>query len=149
MAKNIDNMNPLSTNSLTRTHSKEMAKKSGGKKTRKNSDYKTDATQRAAAAKQPAKKQTWPLSVKLVLGVLLVTLVVCLLLRLSVWKDSLLLGYITTLLLGLSCGTLYFIRRRYPAPKTSKLDGVFNAILIVFALLYTFMGGWSLLSLLG
>ena len=53
----------------------------------------------------------------------------------------------TTLLLGLSCGALYLIRKDYPAPKPSKLDGVVNAVLIVFALVYGLLGVWGLLQL--
>ena len=53
----------------------------------------------------------------------------------------------TTLLLGLSCGALYLIRKDYPAPKPSKLDGVVNAVLIVFALVYGLLGVWGVIQL--
>ena len=56
---------------------------------------------------------------------------------------------LTTLLLGISCGALYFIRKDYPAPKASKLDGVVNAVLIVFALFYGVMGVWGLIRMVG
>lgn len=53
-----------------------------------------------------------------------------LILRLAVpsLQDNPLLNNLTTLLLGISCGALYFIRKDYPAPKASKLDGVVNAV---------------------
>ena len=60
-----------------------------------------------------------------------------------------LLNNLTTLLLGISCGALYFIRKDYPAPKASKLDGVVNAVLIVFALFYGVMGVWGLIRMVG
>lgn len=72
-----------------------------------------------------------------------------LILRLAVpsLQDNPLLNNLTTLLLGISCGALYFIRKDYPAPKASKLDGVVNAVLIVFALVYGLLGIWGLLQL--
>lgn len=148
MANN--NTNPLNTKNLSRTHSKELAKGNHGKRTRKNSDYKTAATAaRDAAPKQNStRRNPWPLGVKILLGVLLGILIACLILRFTALKDDLVLSYITTLMLGLCSGTLYFIRRKYPSPRSGKLDGVFNAILIVFALIYCFMGAWGLLELL-
>lgn len=149
MANN--NTNPLNTKNLSRTHSKELAKGNHAKRTRKNSDYKTAATAaRDAAPKQNnTRRNPWPTSIKILLGVMLGILVVCLILRFTALKDSLVLSYITTLMLGLCSGALYFIRRKYPSPKSGKLDGVFNAILIVFALIYSFMGAWGLLELFG
>ena len=34
-----------------------------------------------------------------------------------------------------------------PAPKPSKLDGVVNAVLIVFALVYGLLGVWGVIQL--
>ena len=42
---------------------------------------------------------------------------------------------------------IWFSCRDYPAPKPSKLDGVVNAVLIVFALVYGLLGVWGLLQL--
>jgi len=77
--------------------------------------------------------------------------VAALILRLAVpsLQDNPLLNNLTTLLLGISCGALYFIRKDYPAPKASKLDGVVNAVLIVFALFYGVMGVWGLIRMVG
>lgn len=142
--------NPMNNKNLGRTHSKELAKNNHGKRTRKNSDYKTAATAARQAQSQAPQKAPWPAKVKITLAILFGILVVCLVLRLAVpalkgnhWMDS-----ATTLLLGISCGALYFIRKDYPSPKTSKLDGVVNAVLIVFALFYGVMGVWGLISLI-
>ena len=131
--------NPMNNKNLGRTHSKELAKNNRGKRTRKNSDYQTAAT----AARQ-AQAQS-----KVTLGIMFGVLVACLVVRLAVpsLQENQILNSATTLLLGLSCGALYLIRKDYPAPKPSKLDGVVNAVLIVFALVYGLLGVWGLLQL--
>ena len=145
--------NPMNNKNLGRTHSKELAKNNRGKRTRKNSDYQTAATaaRQAQAQSQAARKAPWPTKVKVTLGILFGILVAALILRLAVpsLQDNPLLNNLTTLLLGISCGALYFIRKDYPAPKASKLDGVVNAVLIVFALFYGVMGVWGLIRMVG
>ena len=131
-------VNPMNNKNLSRTHSKELAKNNRGKRTRKNSDYKTTATAARQAQSQAPQKAAWPTKVKVTLGILFGILVA-----------ALLLNNLTTLLLGISCGALYFIRKDYPAPKASKLDGVVNAVLIVFALFYGVMGVWGLIRMVG
>ena len=146
-------VNPMNNKNLSRTHSKELAKNNRGKRTRKNSDYQTAATaaRQAQAQSQTARKAPWPTKVKVTLGILFGILVAALILRLAVpsLQDNPLLNNLTTLLLGISCGALYFIRKDYPAPKASKLDGVVNAVLIVFALFYGVMGVWGLIRMVG
>ncbi len=116
--------NPMNNKNLGRTHSKELAKNNRGKRTRKNSDYQTAATaaRQAQAQSQAARKA-------------------------PSLQENQILNSATTLLLGLSCGALYLIRKDYPAPKPSKLDGVVNAVLIVFALVYGLLGVWGVIQL--
>ena len=141
--------NPMNNKNLGRTHSKELAKNNRGKRTRKNSDYKTTATAARQAQSQAPQKAAWPTKVKVTLGIMFGVLVACLVVRLAVpsLPENQILNSATTLLLGLSCGALYLIRKDYPAPKPSKLDGVVNAVLIVFALVYGLLGVWGLLQL--
>lgn len=141
--------NPMNNKNLGRTHSKELAKNNHGKRTRKNSDYKTDATAARQAQSQASQKAVWPTKVKVTLGIMFGVLVVCLVLRLAVpaLQDNAVLNAATTLLLGLSCGELYLIRKDYPNPKTTKMDGVLNAVLIVFALVYGLLGVWGVIQL--
>lgn len=143
--------NPMNNKNLGRTHSKELAKNNRGKRTRKNSDYQTAATaaRQAQAQSQAARKAPWPTKVKVTLGIMFGVLVACLVVRLAVpsLQENQILNSATTLLLGLSCGALYLIRKDYPAPKPAKLDGVVNAVLIVFALVYGLLGVWGLLQL--
>ena len=143
--------NPMNNKNLGRTHSKELAKNNRGKRTRKNSDYQTAATaaRQAQAQSQAARKAPWPTKVKVTLGIMFGVLVACLVVRLAVpsLQENQILNSATTLLLGLSCGALDLIRKDYPAPKPSKLDGVVNAVLIVFALVYGLLGVWGVIQL--
>ena len=141
--------NPMNNKNLGWTHSKELAKNNRGKRTRKNSDYQTAATAARQAQSQAPQKAAWPTKVKVTLGIMFGVLVACLVVRLAVpsLQENQILNSATTLLLGLSCGALYLIRKDYPAPKPSKLDGVVNAVLIVFALVYGLLGVWGLLQL--
>ena len=143
--------NPMNNKNLGRTHSKELAKNNRGKRTRKNSDYQTAATaaRQAQAQSQAARKAPWPTKVKVTLGIMFGVLVACLVVRLAVpsLQENQILNSATTLLLGLSCGALYLIRKDYPAPTPSKLDGVVNAVLIVFALVYGLLGVWGVIQL--
>jgi len=144
-------VNPMNNKNLSRTHSKELAKNNRGKRTRKNSDYQTAATaaRQAQEQSQAARKAPWPTKVKVALGVMFGLLVAFLIVRLAVpsLQDNQILNGVTTLLLALSCGMLYLIRKDYPSPKPSKMDGVVNAVLIVFALVYGLLGVWGLLQL--
>ena len=139
--------NPMNNKNLGRTHSKELAKNNRGKRTRKNSDYQTAAT--AARQAQAQSQAARPTKVKVTLGIMFGVLVACLVVRLAVpsLQENQILNSATTLLLGLSCGALYLIRKDYPAPKPSKLDGVVNAVLIVFALVYGLLGVWGVIQL--
>ena len=142
-------VNPMNNKNLSRTHSKELAKNNRGKRTRKNSDYQTAATAARQAQSQAPQKAAWPTKVKVTLGIMFGVLVACLVVRLAVpsLQENQILNSATTLLLGLSCGALYLIRKDYPAPKPSKLDGVVNAVLIVFALVYGLLGVWGVIQL--
>ncbi len=146
-------VNPMNNKNLSRTHSKELAKNNRGKRTRKNSDYQTAATaaRKAQEQSQTARKAPWPTKVKVAMGVMFGVLVACLVVRLAVpsLQENQILNGVTTLLLALSCGMLYLIRKDYPSPKPSKMDGVINAVLLVFALVYGLFGIWGLVRLIG
>ena len=77
-------VNPMNNKNLSRTHSKELAKNNRGKRTRKNSDYKTTATAARQAQSQAPQKAAWPTKVKVTLGILFGILVAALILRLAV-----------------------------------------------------------------
>ena len=91
--------NPMNNKNLGRTHSKELAKNNRGKRTRKNSDYKTTATAARQAQSQAPQKAAWPTKVKVTLGILFGILVAALILRLAVpsLQDNPLLNNLTTI----------------------------------------------------
>ena len=128
--------NPMNNKNLGRTHSKELAKNNRGKRTRKNSDYQTAATaaRQAQAQSQAARKAPWPTKVKVTLGIMFGVLVACLVVRLAVpsLQENQILNSATTLLLGLSCGALYLIRKDYPdliyRTQREKYNAIVQAI---------------------
>ena len=78
--------------------------------TRKNNsnygggDYQREKT--AQAAKKPERVKL-PLWLKITLGVMFGVLAAALILRMTVYKDSLFMNYLTSLLLGLACAVLF------------------------------------------
>lgn len=143
--------NPMNNKNLGRTHSKELAKTTAASAPGKTATtrLRPPPPARPRPRARPPRKAPWPTKVKVTLGIMFGVLVACLVVRLAVpsLQENQILNSATTLLLGLSCGALYLIRKDYPAPKPSKLDGVVNAVLIVFALVYGLLGVWGLLQL--
>ena len=81
----------------------------------------------------------------MVFGALLVVLV----LRLAVYKDSVLLNSLSSLLLGLACLSLFYIRRPPHIKLNSPPYKAITALLTVCGVLYTVMGAVGLLILVG
>lgn len=89
-----------------------------------------------------------PKELKTVMTIVVLVLVLLLILRMTVFKDNMAVTYATTLLLGLTCGGLYYIRKHYHKDK-SGLYNILQIILLVFGVLYTVMGVVGFLNLLG
>ena len=70
-------------------------------------------------------------------------------LRLAVYKDSVLLNSLSSLLLGLACLSLFYIRRFKHTKKDSTLYKAITVLLTVCGVLYTVMGAVGLLILAG
>lgn len=112
-----------------------------------NSNYGGGDYQRAKAA-QAAKKPErvkLPLWLKITLGVLFGVLLAALVLRMTVYKESLFMNYLTSLLLGLACAALFYTRRFRNSKKDGKLYSVITVLLAIMAVIY---GGMGLLGLL-
>ena len=77
------------------------------------------------------------------------TLLVVLVLRLAVYKDSVLLNSLSSLLLGLACLSLFYIRRFKHTKKDSTLYKAITVLLTICGVLYTVMGAVGLLILAG
>ena len=99
-----------------------------------------------ANQQERVKLPTW---LKVWLGVLFAAVIVVLILRLTVYKDSILLNSLSSLLLGITCLSLFYIRRFKHTKKDSGLYKAVTVILTLCGVIYTFMGVVGLLTLAG
>ena len=101
------------------------------------------AERKAAQAAQANEKVKLPSWMFVLLAVLFGLLAAALILRSTVWKDSLVMAHVTNLLVGLMCAALYYSRRwrveRQPELNTT-IYKVISIALCVFALLYAGIG---------
>jgi cation transport ATPase len=105
-------------------------------------DYQKE---KAALKSQTTEKVKLPLWLKITLGVLFGVLLAALVLRMTVYKESLFMNYLTSLLLGLACAALFYTRRFRNSKKDGKLYSVITVLLAIMAVIY---GGMGLLGLL-
>ena len=88
-----------------------------------------------------------------ILGVLIAlpvaAVLIVLILRLTAFKDSAMLGHLSSVLLGVTCGTLFYIRKYKHTKKNSGLYTVITIVLVIMCLLYTTFGVLGLLGFLG
>ena len=94
-----------------------------------------------ANQQERVKLPTW---LNVTLGVEIV-----LILRLTAFKDSAMLGHLSSVLLGVTCGTLFYIRKYKHTKKNSGLYTVITIVLVIMCLLYTTFGVLGLLGFLG
>ena len=99
-----------------------------------------------AAQQERVQLPTW---LKIWLGVVFGALLVVLVLRLAVYKDSVLLNSLSSLLLGLACLSLFYIRRFKHTKNDSTLYKAITVLLTICGVLYTVMGAVGLLILAG
>ena len=72
-----------------------------------------------------------------------------LILRMTAFKDSAMMGHLSSVLLGVTCGTLFYIRKYKHTKKNSGLYTVITLVLVIMCLLYTTFGVLGLLGFLG
>ena len=86
------------------------------------------------------------------LNITLITLfaaiIITLILRLTVYQDSAFLTHLSSLLLGLACGALFYIRKYKHTQKTSALYSIITIVLVVMCVLYVTFGTLGLLGFL-
>ena len=121
---------------------------------KKNSNYGGSATgaymaQKVAEKVNKQERVKLPIWLKVWLGVLFAAVIVVLILRLTVYKDSILLNSLSSLLLGIACLSLFYIRRFKHTKKDSGLYKAVTVILTLCGVVYTFMGAVGLLTLAG
>ncbi len=95
------------------------------------------------------EKVKLPLKMKVILGVLFGAVVVTLILRMAAFPDSLWLVNISSLLLGIACLVLFYVRKHYHQQKSGAGYGVITLILTIFGVLYTVIGLGGILTQLG
>lgn len=120
---------------------------------KKNSNYAGYAgnpvTQKIIEKANQQERVKLPTWLNIWLAVLFAAIIVVLILRLAVYKDSVLLNSLSSLLLGLACLSLFYIRRFKHTKKDSTLYKAITVLLTVCGVLYTVMGAVGLLILAG
>ena len=121
---------------------------------KKNSNYGGSATGAYMAQKvvEKVNKQErvkLPKWLNITLITLFAAIIITLILRLTVYKDSILLNSLSSLLLGITCLSLFYIRRFKHTKKDSGLYKAVTVILTLCGVIYTFMGAVGLLTLAG
>ena len=115
------------------------------------SNYKgyAAAKREAEAAKVSKKheKNKLPVWVIVTMAVIFIVLVAILVLMNTTMKDNLVFGQIATIIIGVCCGVLFYMRR-YTKDPDSKFQDVLYVILAVMAVVMTFMGAYGLLRVL-
>ena len=120
---------------------------------KKNSNYAGYAgnpvTQKIIEKANQQERVKLPTWLNIWLAVLFAAIIVVLILRLAVYKDSILLSSLSSLLLGIACLSLFYIRRFKHTKKDSGLYKAVTVILTLCGVVYTFMGAVGLLTLAG
>ena len=99
-----------------------------------------------ANQQERVKLPTW---LNVTLGVEFGAVLLVLILRLTAFKDSSVMTHLSSLLLGVTCGTLFYIRKYKHTKKNSGIYTVITIVLVVMCLLYTTFGILGLLGFLG
>mgnify|MGYP004695565089 FL=1 len=120
---------------------------------KKNSNYagyaSNPVTQKIIEKANQQERVKLPTWLNIWLAVLFAAIIVVLILRLAVYKDSILLSSLSSLLLGIACLSLFYIRRFKHTKKESPVYKIITVVLTVCGVIYTFMGAVGLLSLAG
>ena len=102
--------------------------------------------QAAQAGRKPAKNKL-PVWVIITMAVIFVVLIAVLALMNTVMKDNLIFSQVASMIIGVSCGVLFYMRRFTKNPD-SKFQDILYVILAVMAVVMTFMGAYGLYRLL-
>lgn len=121
---------------------------------KKNSNYGgyTAGTYMAGKLAEKAKQQErvkLPMWLNITLIALFAAIAVTLILRFTVYKDNLLVNYISSLLLGVTCLVLFYTRRFKHTKKNSTMYSIVTVLLTVMGVVYTGMGLLGILTMFG
>ena len=99
---------------------------------KKNSNYGGSATGAYMAQKVNKQERVkLPKWLNITLITLFAAIIITLILRLTVYQDSAFLTHLSSLLLGLACGALFYIRKYKHTQKTSALYSIITIVLYV------------------
>ena len=120
---------------------------------KKNSNYSGTATGMYMAQKVSEKmgkheRVKLPRWLNITLIVLFAAVVITLILRLTVFTESAMLTHLSSLLLGLACGALFYIRKYKHTQKSSGLYALITIVLVVMCVIYVTFGTMGLLGFL-
>lgn len=104
-------------------------------------DYLAQKIAQKNSERERVKLPTW---MKVMLGVLLAVLIVTLILRLTVFKESAVMTSLSSLMLGITCGALFYIRR---FKHTKKEGSTYKVITVMLAIMCVLYGGLGLIGL--
>lgn len=127
-------------------HSKKKNSNYGGYNATGTGAYVANKISQKAANRE---KVQLPTPAKVMLFVLFGAVVVLLILRLAAFPESLLLTHISSLLLGIACLTLFYVRKHYHKKKSGSGYAMITLLLTIFGVLYTVIGAGGLLSMAG
>ena len=121
---------------------------------KKNSNYGgyTAGTYMAGKLAEKARQQErvkLPMWLNITLIALFAAIAVTLILRFTVYKDNLLVNYISSLLLGVTCLVLFYTRRFKHTKKNSTMYSIVTVLLTVMGVVYTGMGLLGILTMFG
>ena len=121
---------------------------------KKNSNYGgyTAGTYMAGTLAEKARQQErvkMPMWLNITLIALFAAIAVTLILRFTVYKDNLLVNYISSLLLGVTCLVLFYTRRFKHTKKTGAMYSIVTVLLTVMGVVYTGMGLIGILTMFG
>lgn len=155
MAKNkiYSNINPYPNREEEIRKAKGNPNKNNHSK-KKNSNYGgyTAGTYMAGKLAEKARQQErvkLPMWLNITLIALFAAIAVTLILRFTVYKDNLLVNYISSLLLGITCLVLFYTRRFKHTKKNGTMYTVVTVLLTVMGVVYTGMGLIGILTMFG
>ena len=155
MAKNkiYSNINPYPNREEEIRKAKGNPNKNNHSK-KKNSNYGgyTAGTYMAGKLAEKARQQErvkLPMWLNITLIALFAAIAVTLILRFTVYKDNLLVNYISSLLLGVTCLVLFYPRRFKHTKKNSAMYSIVTVLLTVMGVVYTGMGLLGILTMFG
>ena len=155
MAKNkiYSNINPYPNREEEIRKAKGNPNKNNHSK-KKNSNYGgyTAGTYMAGKLAEKARQQErvkLPMWLNITLIALFAAIAVTLILRFTVYKDNLLVNYISSLLLGITCLVLFYTRRFKHTKKNGTMYTVVTVLLTVMGVVYTGMGLLGILTMFG